>query len=188
MTIDGRFAYEVVNGVPVVAAPEEIDVTNAPELRSALVEAARHGGGTLVVDMTRTRFCDSCGLHILFAAWHKRAQAEGGELRLAMSAAPVLRLFEITGIDRVIPNFPSLAQALAHRSANGPNGHQRPGGMAVGSEQNGLVAQLGTASLTEKPLITSPARVWPGVRRAGLPRPSGGADAGPAAPRAPRLI
>lgn len=110
------------------------------------MEAARHGGGTLVVDMTRTRFCDSCGQHILFAA-HKRAQAEGGQLRLAMSAAPVLRLFEITGIDRVIPNFPSLGQALAHRPANGPSGHQRPGGMAVGSEQNGLVAQLGTSEL-----------------------------------------
>ena len=30
--------------------------------------------------------------------------------------------------------------------------------------------------------------MWPGVRCAGLPRLSGGADAGPAAPQAPRLI
>ena len=43
---DGRFPFEMVNGVPVVAAPEEIDITSAPALRSALLEAAAHGHGT----------------------------------------------------------------------------------------------------------------------------------------------
>jgi len=101
---DGRFPFEVVNGVPVVTAPEEIDITNAPELRSALLEAAAHGHGILVADMTRTQFCDSSGLHTLLAA-HKRAQAEGGELLPAIAAAPVLRVLTITTIDRMIPNF-----------------------------------------------------------------------------------
>ena len=32
---DGGFPFEMVNGVPVVAAPEEIDITSAPALRSA---------------------------------------------------------------------------------------------------------------------------------------------------------
>jgi hypothetical protein len=53
---DGRYPFEVASGVPVVTAPEEIDITNAPALRSALLEAAAHGHGTLVVDMTRTQF------------------------------------------------------------------------------------------------------------------------------------
>jgi hypothetical protein len=53
---DDRFPFEVVSGVPVVTAPEEIDITNAPGLRSALLQAAAHGHRTLVVDMTRTRF------------------------------------------------------------------------------------------------------------------------------------
>ena len=46
---DGRFPFEVASGVPVVTAPEEIDITNAPQLRSALLEAAaaraRHARG-----------------------------------------------------------------------------------------------------------------------------------------------
>jgi anti-sigma B factor antagonist len=121
---DGRCPFEVVSGVPVVTAPKEIDITNSPELRSALLEAAKHGHGTVVVDMTRTRFCDSSGLHTLLAA-HQRAQAEGGELLLAITAAPVLRVLAITSIDRMIPNFTSLDQALAQTSANGSNGHQR---------------------------------------------------------------
>jgi anti-sigma B factor antagonist len=62
--------------------------------------------------MTRTRFCDSSGLHALLAA-HKRAQAEGGELLLVMPNASVLRVFAVTGIDCMIPNFTSLEDALA---------------------------------------------------------------------------
>ena len=144
--LDGRFPFEVASGVPVVTAPEEIDITNAPELRSALVDAAAHGHGTLVVDMTRTQFCDSSGLHTLLAA-HKRARAIGGELLLVIPAAPVLRIFAVTGIDRIIPNFTSLDQALAQASANGSNGHRRADGAPGDSEQDGLIAQHGISEL-----------------------------------------
>jgi anti-sigma B factor antagonist len=120
---DGRFPVELVRGVPVVAAPEEIDITNAPDLRSALLEAAAGGHSRLVADMTRTRFCDSSGLHALLAA-HKRAQADSGELLLVIPSTAVLRVFAITGIDRMVPTFTSLNDALAHTSPNGSNGHR----------------------------------------------------------------
>ena len=144
--LDGRFPLEVVSGVPVVTAPEEIDITTAPELRTALLEAAAHGHGTLVVDMTRTRFCDSSGLHTLLAA-HKRAQAEDGELRLAITAAPVLRVLALTGIDRMIPNFTTLDEALAQTSAHEPNGHRRADGAPEGGQENKLVAQYSISEL-----------------------------------------
>ena len=80
---DDSFTVEVVEGVPVVAAPEEIDITNAEALRSALLKAASNGHGRLVVDMTQTQFCDSSRLHALIAA-HKRAEAEGREVLLVI--------------------------------------------------------------------------------------------------------
>jgi anti-anti-sigma factor len=65
------------------------------------------------VDLTMTRFCDSAGLHVLVRA-HRRALAEGGELRLAIPAeGAVARIFTVTGLDRLIPSFGSLDQALA---------------------------------------------------------------------------
>ena len=94
---DDRFPVEMVGGVPVVAAPDEIDITNAEALRSALLKAAANGNRTLVVDMTRTRFCDSSGLHTLIAA-HKRAEAEGCELLLVIPGAAVLRVFALTAM------------------------------------------------------------------------------------------
>jgi anti-sigma B factor antagonist len=146
---DGRYLFEVASGVPVVTAPEEIDITNAPALRSALLEAATLGHGTLVVDMSRTQFCDSSGLHTLVAA-HRRAQAEGGELLLVISATCVLRIFHLTGIDRIIPNFTSLDDALAQTSANGPAG----GGLTAHpgtANRAGSSCSTPSANLTEKP-------------------------------------
>ncbi len=105
------FSVEVVNGVPVVAAPDEIDITNAAGLRAALLEAAGYGNGTLVVNMSQTRFCDSAGLQALVRA-HQRARTEGGEVRLVISGAHIRRILTIAGIDRMIPSFPALDQAL----------------------------------------------------------------------------
>ena len=164
---NGRCPVEVVSGVPVVAAPEEIDMISAPELRSALLEAAAHGHGMLVVDMTRTQFCDSSGVHTLLAA-HERAQAEGGELLLVNSATIVLRVFEITGLDRIIRNFPSLDGALAQTSvdADGSSGHRPADGAPEGSAHNRLAAQFSTSRLDGEPVdriaCTSVARRAPG--------------------------
>jgi|HubBroStandDraft_3_1064219.scaffolds.fasta_scaffold00726_7 anti-sigma B factor antagonist len=106
-----RPAVELICGVPVVAAPGEIDITNAPGFRTALLEASALGHGTFVVDMSETQFCDSAGMHALVWA-HKQSRSEGGEMLLVVQASAVLRVFAITGVDRIIPSFPSLEEAL----------------------------------------------------------------------------
>jgi anti-sigma B factor antagonist len=117
---DLKYPIEMVNGVPVVAAPEEIDVSNAGCLHTVLREAAARGHERFVVDMTRTRFCASAGIGALARA-HNRALADGGELRLVMpTSASVLRVFELTGIDQVIPHFPSLYEAVEPAPATAP--------------------------------------------------------------------
>jgi anti-sigma B factor antagonist len=109
---DVCFPVELVRGTPVVGAPEEIDITNAEGLRAALGQAAGTEHRTLVVDLTRTRFCDSAAIHALVDAY-KRARAEGGQVLLAVSGTAVPRIFEVTGLDRLLPRFPSVAEALA---------------------------------------------------------------------------
>jgi anti-sigma B factor antagonist len=114
---DASFPVEMVSGVPVVVTPEEIDITNAGGLRTALLEAARRGPGGFVVDMSRTQFCDTAGIHALVLA-HKRAGAESADVRLVITGAAVLRIFAITGLDDVIPHFASLEEALAATSGS----------------------------------------------------------------------
>ena len=91
-----RFPVRITRGVPVVIAPDEIDITNAEALRAALLHAAARPGPALVVDMTRTRFCDSAA---------------------AALAAQVRRILALTALDRLIPVCASLDQALAHPPA-----------------------------------------------------------------------
>lgn len=120
---DAAFPVGMVKGVPVVAAPEHIDITNVDGLRAALLESAARGHGTLAVDMSRTQFCDSSGLHALVSA-RKRALADGGDVLLVINDAAVLRIFAITGLDRVFPSSASLDEALAQAPA-ATGGHPR---------------------------------------------------------------
>ena len=114
---EASFPVEMAGGVAVVAAPGEIDITNAAGLRAALLQAAARGNRTLVVDMSRTQYCDSAALHVVVRA-HKQAQTEGREVLLVITAATVLRIFAVTGLDHLIPNFPSLQEALAQAPAS----------------------------------------------------------------------
>jgi anti-sigma B factor antagonist len=117
---DLEYPIEMVNGVPVVAAPAEIDASNTGWLDAVLLDAAARGHATFVVDMTGTQFCDSSGVGVLVQA-HKRAVADGGELRLVRPAsAMVLRKFAVVGIDRVIPSFLSLYESLEPLPATAP--------------------------------------------------------------------
>ncbi len=116
MSAPAGFPVATISGLPVVRGPAEIDITNAGQMRAALLAAAAQGHATIVVDLTDTSFCDTSGLQVLVLA-HRRAAAEGGELRLVVRAATLLRLFSITGVDHVIPTFTTLRQAISELPA-----------------------------------------------------------------------
>jgi len=102
-----------VNGVPVAATPAEIDVTTADRLRAALLDLAGGGHPTVIVDMTRTQFCDSTGLSMLIRTY-ERVAAESRELRLVLPPDGIVPyIMNLTGVDRFIPCFASVEEALA---------------------------------------------------------------------------
>jgi anti-sigma B factor antagonist len=116
MSAPAGFPVATISGLPVVRGPAEIDITNAGQLRGALLAAAGQGHATIVVDLSQTAFCDTAGLQVLVLA-HRRARAEGGELRLVVRAAPLLQLLRLTGVDQVIPSFAGLDEALSELPA-----------------------------------------------------------------------
>jgi anti-sigma B factor antagonist len=96
----------------IVRLPAEVDITIADDLREALLSVLNQSATALVVDMTLTTFCDSAGIAALTRA-ARRATASSAKIRLAATAPPVLRVFSMVGIDRVIDIHPSVAAALA---------------------------------------------------------------------------
>jgi anti-sigma B factor antagonist len=109
------FEISRVDEVPVVSAPAEIDVTNAGGLREAMRSCLDAGHTTLVVDMSETTFCDSAGVEQLVQA-NRQAVAAGGEVRLVIGAVSVMRLLAIVGVDRMLPVFTSLDEAVTETS------------------------------------------------------------------------
>jgi anti-sigma B factor antagonist len=108
-----------LGGLPIIASPAEIDIANAHELREALIAACDTDHCTVIMDLTQTVCCDSNALNVLVRA-RKRTAAGGGELRLVIRDASLLRVFAVTGIDRMFPIFASLPEALA------PGPHRDP--------------------------------------------------------------
>jgi anti-sigma B factor antagonist len=99
--------------VPVVVVlPAEIDVTNSEQVYEQLLAALAPGVRTVVADLTSTVFCDSSGVHAIMHAYESAAARDVG-MRLAVSpATSVRRVLELIGVGRLMPVYPSLAEAL----------------------------------------------------------------------------
>lgn len=111
------YRFQMIGSVPVVTAPAEIDVTSAGQLRAILSEWHNRGNATVVVDLTRTMFCDMAALHELERA-HERAVADGGGLRLVTRAdGAVARIVTLSELDGAIPRFATVEHALARLPA-----------------------------------------------------------------------
>lgn len=100
------------DGRCVVVAAGEADVHAAPELDRCLRQC--EGGGKVtqvVVDLTETTLLDSTALGILVAA-HSRFAKDKIPLKLACTNRLVRRVLTVTGLDRILPVYASLEEAL----------------------------------------------------------------------------
>ncbi|MGH9126032.1 MAG: STAS domain-containing protein [Acidimicrobiales bacterium] len=104
------------SGCTVLTVSGEVDVYSAPLLRQKLLDLAMAGPPRVVVNLEPVGFLDSTGLGVLVAGLN-RFRRQGGELELICSQSRILRLFEITGLTRVLTIYPSLDAALATVSA-----------------------------------------------------------------------
>jgi len=96
----------------VVALPEEIDVTNADTVREELLSVMTQGAALLIADMSKTHFCDSAGVRALVRAF-RQASSGASTMRMVVSTPAVQRVLSITGVDRLVDIFPSVAASLA---------------------------------------------------------------------------
>lgn len=98
-------------GHAVLVVRGEVDVATAPRLRQALVELANEGRERVIVDLDSVEFLDSTGLGVLVSGL-KRFRTMGGDLLLACSQRRILRVLEITGLDRAFEVSDSVSAAL----------------------------------------------------------------------------
>lgn len=95
-----------------VTLPAEVDASNADQIYQDLTALVAQNASLVIIDMSTTTFCDSAGVTTLVRAM-RTASASGAGLRVAASAGAVTRVLAITGVDRLIEIYPSVAAAMA---------------------------------------------------------------------------
>lgn len=88
----------------------EVDVYTAPKLREAIVTAVEAGHLRLIIDVEKVEFLDSTGLGVLVGAL-KRVRADGGSLDIVCTQERILKIFAITGLDKVFGLHSSIDEA-----------------------------------------------------------------------------
>lgn len=79
---------------------EKLDATNASELKSELLVLNKNGVNSIVIDMEKTRYCDSSGLSAILAA-NRMCKESSGQFVLCGMNDSISNLIKIAQLDRV---------------------------------------------------------------------------------------
>ncbi len=80
---------------------EKLDSTNAPELKAELVVINKNGMNNIIIDLSKTKYCDSSGLSAVLVA-NRLCKNSGGMFVLCGLQASVSKLIQISQLDKVL--------------------------------------------------------------------------------------
>jgi anti-sigma B factor antagonist len=129
-----RYPVLWIGQVAVVTLPAEIDVTNADAVQDSLLSVMNQGAALLIADMSTTEFCDSAGVSALVRVF-RRTSTGPGAMRLVVSTPAVQRVLSITGVERLVDIYPSVAASLA--GTEGQSGQLQPDNATAKADTDG---------------------------------------------------
>ena len=110
--IDLRTKSELFDdGTYVVTVSGELDLYSAPQLESELAGLDQNNVQRVVVDLTECEFIDSTALALLVTA-NKRLGAAQDRFAIVTADRNIRKIFEITGLDRVLTIHQTRAVAM----------------------------------------------------------------------------
>jgi len=108
LTVTSRPAGEAY----VINVQGEIDVYTAPRLRQEIISLLDQGSRHIVIDLSSVDYLDSTGLGVLIGGL-KRMKEQEGSLSLICPNPKIMRIFEITGLNKIFSMFLTEGDALA---------------------------------------------------------------------------
>jgi anti-sigma B factor antagonist len=79
-------------------------------MKEELVSAIESGCNNVIINMEGVGFIDRSGLGVLVSAL-RRARERDGVVRIVCTRDNILKIFRITGLDKVFPIFSDAAEA-----------------------------------------------------------------------------
>jgi anti-sigma B factor antagonist len=89
----------------------DFDLHSGPEFERRVLEALGRGASELMIDLSEVSFIDSTTIGILMRT-RKRLAPLGGRVLVVTSDRNILRLFEITALDRMFEIYSRRTDAL----------------------------------------------------------------------------
>jgi anti-sigma B factor antagonist len=104
--------HETSDDVAIVMADGYVDFDAAPALKQNIVHQMDAGARHLVIDLSAAEFIDSTAIGVLVGAL-KRLQESGGSLAVVCTNENIRAVFEIVGLDDMIPMHRSRDDAVS---------------------------------------------------------------------------
>lgn len=107
------FTVNQGNGTAVVKTNvDRLNASNASELKAELVLLSKNHVNNIVIDMSKTKYCDSSGLSAILVA-NRMCKDTNGKFVLCGLMPNVQKLIEIAQLDRVLTVVSSESEAMA---------------------------------------------------------------------------
>ena len=90
----------------------EVDVYTSPQLKQVIVEHADSGVKHLIINLAKVEYLDSTGLGVLIGGLKRLREVEGN-MALVGPGMRILRIFEITGLDKIFDIYETEELAAA---------------------------------------------------------------------------
>jgi anti-anti-sigma factor len=88
----------------IVSSCEKLDINTSSELKSELVLLNKNGMNNIVLNLSKTLYCDSSGLSSILIA-NRLCKDTNGKFALLGISPKVLKLIQISQLDKVIQLF-----------------------------------------------------------------------------------
>ena len=108
----GILARELDERTSVISVEGDLDLSTSPRLKRMLLDSLHSSHTALVLDLSQTTFMDSTALGVLVGV--NRHLDPRTHFAIVCASAPVLRIFEFSGLDGAFAIFATLEEALAH--------------------------------------------------------------------------
>lgn len=89
---------------------EKLDASNASELKSELTNLSKNGINTIILDLSKTRYCDSSGLSAILMA-NRMCRDTNGRFILSGLQDNVMKMIKIAQLDKVLSIYNSVEEA-----------------------------------------------------------------------------
>lgn len=98
--------------IKVIDVPSKLNIEKTSEFRNEIYNALEANLKNIVIDFSNCDFIDSAGLGVLVSSY-KKAMEQKGNLKLAaIDNLKVLKIFQLTRLDKVFDIYPTLEEAM----------------------------------------------------------------------------